>query len=118
MELKLYPKQSYWRCVKCDSKAGIRRDSWFAHSQVLLVTYVQFLHAWAHQRTSIQYCKEELGISRCTTIHLNQAVRDVCVQDLQNKPSAPIGGPGEIVEIDESLFSKRKNNKGRVLPET
>ena len=27
-----------------------------------------------------------------------------------------IGGENKIVEIDESLFTKRRNNAGRVLP--
>lgn len=29
----------------------------------------------------------------------------------------PIGGPGCIVEIDETLFTKRKNHAGRILPQ-
>ena len=36
--------------------------------------------------------------------------REVCVQVLE-KESVQIGGPGEIVEIYESKFGKRKYNK-------
>jgi len=32
-------------------------------------------------------------------------------------PKQKIGGDGLIIEIDEILFSKRKNNAGRVLPQ-
>ena len=39
----------------------------------------------------------------------------ICVQDLLKKPKQKIEGEGLIVEIDESLFTTRKNNAGRVL---
>ena len=40
--------------------------------------------------------------------------RDVCSWWLVNN-NYQIGGPGEVVEIDESLVAKRKNNVGRLL---
>ena len=43
-------------------------------------------------------------------------MREVCAKELLKQPKHKIGGEGLIVEIDESLFSKRKNNAGRVLP--
>jgi hypothetical protein len=36
---------------------------------------------------------------------------------IENKLKGKIGKSGKIVEIDESLISKRKNHVGRVLPE-
>ena len=44
-------------------------------------------------------------------------MKEICVQDLLKKPKQKIGGEGLIVEIDESFFTKRKNNAGRILPQ-
>lgn len=43
-------------------------------------------------------------------------MREVCADNLLRNP-IQIGGPNTTVEIDESLFSRRKNNVGRELPQ-
>ena len=43
-------------------------------------------------------------------------LREACANWLLNNKKK-IGGPGLIVEIDEALLTKRKNNAGRMLPE-
>ena len=50
-----------------------------------------------------------------TVVDWKQFCRDVAVEYFQNNHQM-IGGPGQIVEIDESLFARRKNNVGRVVP--
>jgi len=67
--------------------------------------------------TSAKWCEQQLGLSLITVIDWNNYLREVCVSAVENKPLTKIGGPGKIVEIVESLFSKRKNHVGRVLPE-
>ena len=45
----------------------------------------------------------------------NNYIREVCTNTLLNRQQSKIGGEEMIVEIDESLFTKRKNNLGRIL---
>ena len=52
-----------------------------------------------------------------TIVDWLQFCRDVPVDYFLNNP-VPIGGVGHIVEIDESLFARRKYNRGRLVPET
>ncbi|KAK8754974.1 hypothetical protein V5799_002275 [Amblyomma americanum] len=41
-------------------------------------------------------------------------IREVCCADLSEQP--PMGGPGEVVQVDECLMrGKRKANRGRLL---
>ena len=60
---------------------------------------------------------QELRIgSEHSIVDWNQYCRDIAVSHYVNNP-VQIGGPGHKVEIDESLFSRRKYSRGRILPE-
>ena len=54
-----------------------------------------------------------------STVDWNSFMREICSMTLFEEPSVFCywGGGGKIVEIDESLFSRRKNNIGRMYPE-
>ncbi|CAG0897119.1 unnamed protein product [Darwinula stevensoni] len=49
-----------------------------------------------------------------TLVHWRNFIRELLYRKLESAP--PMGGPGQIVEIDESCFrGRRKNNKGRLM---
>ena len=74
------------------------------------------LTSWAFAYTSIRYSKRELEMNKNSVVDWNNYLREVCANHLlQNPPK--IGGPGLTVEIDESMFTKRKYNRGRLVRE-
>ena len=116
---KLYfVNRIHWKCNvnTCRKKVSLRKDTWFINTRLPFVTAVQFLYSWAFELTSIKWCKRELGLNKNTVTDWNSYMRDVCVAAFKKK-TAKIGGDGFIVEVDESLFTRRKNNAGRVLPQ-
>ena len=66
--------------------------------------------------TSVKFVEHELGPSHSSTVNFNNYLQEVCAWTLLQNP-VRIGGPNTNVEIDESLFTRRKNHKGRVLPQ-
>ena len=61
----------------------------------------------------MKWCERELQIAEHTAVDWNFYMRSACVEVLKLKDKKKIGGEGLIVEIDESLFTKRKNSSGR-----
>jgi hypothetical protein len=111
--------QNRWRCrkVNCQEAIGLRAGSWFSNTKLPFVTIVRFIYCWAEELTSIEWCEKQLELNKNTTVDWNMYMRETCAEALFNQEKKKIGGPEEVVEIDESLFSRRKNNAGRVLPQ-
>ena len=62
--------------------------------------------------TSIDFCERELEIDKNTVVDWNNFLRELCAAEIIANPIA-IGGPNTTVEVDESLFARRKNHHGR-----
>lgn len=117
-EMSLSVGSDRWRCNKrtCRTEIGIRRGTWLEGSRVDFQKVVLFIYCWSKELTSVEFCNEELSLNHNTTVDWNNYLREVCAWRLiQN--STVIGGDGLHVEIDESMFSRRKNEVGRVLPQ-
>ena len=72
------------------------------------------MYHWAHQNASFTTLHHEMAFSSHTTVDWKNFCRDICAEHLLANP-VTIGGPGIIVEIDESLFCRRKYNVGRAI---
>lgn len=69
--------------------------------EILLLTF-----CWWHGFTPKQL-KHEYGFEGHTITDWNNFCREVAIEEVINK-SEKIGGPGKIVEIDESMFGRNK----------
>lgn len=118
MKLALTDRQDRWRCRKmeCRQDIPIRKDTWLQGSRLSFRQIVYFIYWWSKEKTSITFCAEELDISLPCVVDWNNYLREVCADTLLRNPVV-IGGLNTTVEIDESLFSRRKNAVGRVLPQ-
>jgi len=75
------------------------------------------MFCWTEEITSVKFCEKHIHLSNNTVNDWNNYSREVCVINLRVKEIKTIGGKGKIVLIDKILFTKRKNNCGRVLPQ-
>lgn len=110
--------QNRWRCRlrDCRQEKGLRIGTWLEGSRLPFRKIVLFIYCWCNELTSIKFCERELEIDDNAVIDWNNYLREVCAAHLLANPRI-IGGPNTTVEIDESLFSRRKNHVGRVFPQ-
>ena len=55
---------------------------------------------------------KEVNVAQQTSIDWASFCRQICI-DAVITHVKPIGGPGKVVEIDESLFGKKKHGGGK-----
>ena len=97
----------------CRKRKSIRAGSFFERAKLPLCDCMLILHLWSKGYTE-RLIIEEFSLSRPTIVDWFRYCRELCVFYFENS-SMVIGGPGNTVEIDETLAIKRKNNQGRIL---
>ncbi|KAI6648713.1 hypothetical protein LOD99_7939 [Oopsacas minuta] len=105
-----------WRCMEkaCRKVASLRVGPFFESSNQKLIELIEFIFLWSKDYQTTETFEENLGWSRSTITGWKNYMRDLCVTRYLSYPE-PIGGPGEIVEIDESKFGNHKYSRGRLL---
>ena len=118
MHLSLTGRRDRWRCSQrqCREDVPVRQGTWFEGWNLSNPQIILFVYCWSKELTSIKFCENELEIKKQSVIDFSNYLREVCAGILVNNPVI-IGGPGTTVEIDESSFTRRKNNIGAVLPQ-
>lgn len=103
-----------WRCSnkKCHKKVSVRKGSWFENHNLTLEQILHIIYFWVY-RCNQEFVCHELGVCERTIVDWYNYAREVCDNILQTNENNVIGGPGIVVEIDESKFGKRKYHKGR-----
>ena len=67
---------------------------------------------WSHG-TKVTVAAKSVQVSEKSAIQMFHYLREVCTTKLLHTPPQ-LGGPGVIVQLDESLFNhKAKHNRGR-----
>ena len=95
-----------WRCSSYGTYKSIRAGSFLSLFQTSLTKLIRMMFNWAMQyrQTDIM---EIVGVSQQTITTFNQYMRYVA-HKVYDRDNIRFGGPGHVVEIDESLFIRVK----------
>jgi hypothetical protein len=107
-----------WRCrkmvlgTKHDCKLSIRSGSVFEGSNLSIREILFILYEWAVQSPA-HMTGYELSISQPTVCSWYLMFRRIVSTFMETRLSGQIGGPGDVVEIDECQVGRRKHHRGR-----
>ena len=111
MKLSPFPERQdgyIWRCPvrRCRASLSVRCGSFFEKSKESLRDWLMIILEWSREIPAT-YTSDMVDITNKTACRMYQYLRDVCSWKLLNSPCL-LGGPGCVVQIDESCVSKRQ----------
>lgn len=104
-----------FECSKagCRCSRSVRKGSFFENARVSLCSAMLLVHLWAKGYTE-KLILDDYEFAIQTVVDWFRFCRDITVEHFGDEQGV-IGGPGCIVEIDETIAVKRKYNRGRML---
>ena len=102
-----------FRCPACRKKQSLRSGTFLENAKLSLPQFILLVYFWSHQASNKQMASY-LGLSNKTVIDWLNFIREIASWKLLTL-SGKVGGPGKVVQIDESLIYRAKNNVGHAL---
>jgi transposase-like protein/IS1 family transposase len=103
-----------WRCPRpCRKETSVLQYSFFEGSKLELGVVLEFIYRWAYEDCSFKTITHELNMAAESYVNWRSYLREVCALKLLQE-DIMLGGEGIEVQIDESLFVRRKYNRGRL----
>lgn len=111
----------YWLCTektsvakkkpqKCRSSVSIRNRTIFAQSKLKIGQILRLIFFVVDQ-IPVQKIERYVGVSKPTICRWAEFLRHIIFDSMMTN-SEKLGGPGKIVEIDESKFGRQKYHRG------
>ena len=91
-----------WRCPQCKTTKSIREGSFFTKSRLTLQKWLLLIHFWVKQYP-VTDVAVDVEIDKNVGCAVYKWLREVCSTKLLQSP-INLGGPGVVVQVDESLF--------------
>lgn len=101
------------RAINCGKEKSVLTDSMFNRCNVELRKIIVIMYEWSW-RTQICVTAAKLDITEQTASRYYSDFRNICSWKLVQQLLV-LGGPGHVVEIDESMFSRAKYDVGHAL---
>ena len=100
-----------WKCPTCKCTTSVRKKSILHKKNINFREFFMFLAAWCNRHNTGVSMSELSGLSEHTVSVWRCTLNNVIAEYLMLNPVI-LGGFGIIVEIDESMFGKRKYHRG------
>ena len=108
-----------WRCpsTTCRKSIAICDKTFFERTRISLQKWLILIYWWVREY-SVTDAMEEAEVSKRVAVDVYQWLNEICSTRL-NRQNIQLGGPGSIVQIDESLFRhKPKVKKAKMSPQS
>jgi transposase-like protein len=100
-----------YRCKDCDKRWALKKNTLFNNKNITPGQILTLIMCWSN-RLPQDFVAREIEVSQHIVSEWFSLFRRIIVFTGEEKK---IGGPGVKVQLDESLFGKRKANKGRLV---
>ena len=104
-----------FKCSKCKRHRSLFAGTWMHGMRLSCLQVLDMLFSWIDTHSRRTLAREGRIRSFHTITDWSRFLRGICVESVEESSAEQIGGEGTIVEIDETLITRRKYNRGRAL---